>query len=201
MDLIKLLNFLRKDTEQFPEEFADFKSSYLNDKGEFTRQGTIQFLQQITGYISYLNRENDIRQFAYPIISDVIVPISTTPSTTLYRDIDQLKDQVHSAQESLQEDIPEQIKAIREKHARDKQKCEAVEDRKERASCKKEEMKQYKETLEKAKQKKEIAKEKTMKLKEHMRETKQKLAEFEKSDISQETVLKTDCFDMDRKDI
>ena len=56
-----LFNYLNDNFEEFAEEYLD-----LNYK--FTKTGIKQFLDKISGYISYLNRERDIRQFAYPVI-------------------------------------------------------------------------------------------------------------------------------------
>jgi len=66
MQLFKLLNLLRED-DYFPENFDDFKNEYLDlDTYKFIKNK--EFLDKITGYISYLNREKDVRQFAYPVI-------------------------------------------------------------------------------------------------------------------------------------
>jgi len=69
IQLFKLLNLLKEDN-YFPEDFEDFKQSYLNDDYKFDKTSGkhIQFLDEISGYISYLNREKDVRQFAYPVI-------------------------------------------------------------------------------------------------------------------------------------
>lgn len=201
MDLIKLLNMLRNDTEQLPEIFEEFAIKYLNKDGMFTKQGTVKFLNEITGYISYLNRENDIRQFAYPIISDVLVPISKTPSTTLYREIENMKVHITEQTQEVEENIADKIEKIRAQHVIDQKACEDISNSKERAECKREEMKRYKETMENAKKQKDVAKERTTKLKTKLKEAKQKLEQFEKNDISQETILKTACFGIDPKNL
>jgi hypothetical protein len=67
IQLFKLLNLLRED-DYFTENFDDFKEEFLDDNYKFTPDTTKKFLDKITGYISYLNREKDIRQFAYPVI-------------------------------------------------------------------------------------------------------------------------------------
>jgi len=66
MQLFKLLNLLRED-DYFPENFEDFKKEYL-DLETYKFNKNKEFLDKITGYISYLNREKDVRQFAYPVI-------------------------------------------------------------------------------------------------------------------------------------
>lgn len=78
MDMIKLLNLLRKPGDQLPEEFDTFAQAYLSPAtGAFTQAGRAKFARDIAGSVSYLNRSNDIRTFAYPIIKDVRVPMST----------------------------------------------------------------------------------------------------------------------------
>lgn len=75
MDLIKFINFMKENNE-IPENFEIFQHKYLDNSGKFTDMGAVDFLDDITPYISYLNRENDVRQFAYPIYYDVLVNIS-----------------------------------------------------------------------------------------------------------------------------
>jgi hypothetical protein len=76
MDMIKLVNLMRPRKEAMPSDFADFSATYLDGNGKFTHEGTIRFLDNITGHISYLNREKDARQFSYPIYENVIVPMT-----------------------------------------------------------------------------------------------------------------------------
>jgi len=67
IQLFKLLNLLRED-DFFPENFQEFKNEYLDDDYKFQPFKNKIFLDKISGYISYLNREKDARQFAYPVI-------------------------------------------------------------------------------------------------------------------------------------
>jgi hypothetical protein len=76
LDMMKLLNLMRPADEQLPESFEDFQKAYLDEQGHFTNDGRWKFIDQITGYISYLNREKDARTFAYPVIEDIHVPMS-----------------------------------------------------------------------------------------------------------------------------
>jgi len=76
MELIKLLNLCRPSDNQLPEEFGNFAERFsLTNDGTFTDEGKSKFLDEIAGYISYLNREKDARQFAQPIIEQVAVPL------------------------------------------------------------------------------------------------------------------------------
>jgi len=74
-ELIQLVNLLKSPTEQMPADFSNFSAAYLNETGEFTEEGRARYLDDIAGYISYLNREKDARQFSQPQIQHVHVPI------------------------------------------------------------------------------------------------------------------------------
>jgi hypothetical protein len=76
MELIQLINLCKPLNEQMPATFDSFKNSYLDTHGRFTNKGYSQYLDHISGHISYLNREKDARQFAQPIIKPVLVKIT-----------------------------------------------------------------------------------------------------------------------------
>jgi len=69
MELVKLINLCKPVEEQIPTAFSEFAEQYLNDEGKFTGLGETRYLDDIAGYVSYLNREKDARQFAQPIVS------------------------------------------------------------------------------------------------------------------------------------
>lgn len=76
MELIKLLNLCRPSEKQIPEGFDEFSREFsLTEEGSFSKEGKDRFLDEIAGYISYLNREKDARQFAQPVIKQVKVPL------------------------------------------------------------------------------------------------------------------------------
>jgi hypothetical protein len=75
MELIKLVNLCKPIDRQIPDHFDEFSQLYLDEMGEFTEKGRGQYLDDIAGHISYLNREKDARQFAQPLIHPVLVPI------------------------------------------------------------------------------------------------------------------------------
>jgi len=66
MELIKLLNLCKPIEQQLPVDFYAFKEKFLNQEGVFTEANKMRFLNDIAGYVSYLDRSNDIRQFAQP---------------------------------------------------------------------------------------------------------------------------------------
>jgi hypothetical protein len=90
MDLIKMIN-LMKDDEEITEDFDEFKKEYLNDQNMFSDKGSKLYLDSISGYISYLNRERDARQFAYPVFYNIDAYMSEINNKELnkYEDINQ----------------------------------------------------------------------------------------------------------------
>lgn len=75
MELMKLLNNLR-EKDYMPTDFDKFAGEYLNNEGYFTASGKNKFQNKIAGYVSYVNRSQDGRNFAHPIVENVFVDIS-----------------------------------------------------------------------------------------------------------------------------
>lgn len=75
MELIKLVNLCKRSDEQMPSDFSNFSREYLNEEGDFTPKGRMNYLDDISGYVSYLNREKDARQFSQPQIEHINTPI------------------------------------------------------------------------------------------------------------------------------
>jgi len=84
MEMISLLNLLRPGVEgvgtaKFPTDYDTFAKEYLDDNSTFTAEGRAKFLDEISGYISYLDRTKDARSFSYPIMHNVFVNMSMAP--------------------------------------------------------------------------------------------------------------------------
>ena len=75
MELIQLINLCKPQNEQMPTDFDEFSQEYLNELGQFTDKGRDKYLDDISGYVSYLNREKDARQFSQPQIENISTPI------------------------------------------------------------------------------------------------------------------------------
>jgi hypothetical protein len=76
MHLIKLIN-LMKENNELPEDFNEFTKEYLDEStSKFTDKGAEKYLNDISGYISYLNRDRDVRNFAYPVFYNIDANIS-----------------------------------------------------------------------------------------------------------------------------
>ena len=85
MEIVKLLNLCKERRQRMEDDFETFASDYLDRTGHFTGAGRARFLNEIAGYISYLNREKDARSFAQPIVKFVQVEMLDTP---LFREYD-----------------------------------------------------------------------------------------------------------------
>jgi hypothetical protein len=82
MEMIKLLNLL-KENNKFVTEFNKFSNMYLDDNGYFTNKGLKSFQDSVSGYISYLNRSQDARNFSHPVIKNVYAKMSLENNTPL----------------------------------------------------------------------------------------------------------------------
>jgi hypothetical protein len=76
MSSVKILNLLLENIERFPEDFENFKKIFCNENGLFTENGSHEFMNRITGLVSYIDRTNDRSQFAYPIINDILIDVN-----------------------------------------------------------------------------------------------------------------------------
>jgi hypothetical protein len=73
-ELVKLLNLLRLPTDQLPDDYDEFAEAYFRkDEATFSKKGKFKYLNQISGYVSFLSRERDARQFAQPKVRPVVV--------------------------------------------------------------------------------------------------------------------------------
>ena len=115
MELIKLLNLCRPIEQQLPASFETFQPDFLDTEGHFTKKGKDEFLDEIAGHISYLNREKDARQFSQPMIERILVPIIKNESLITKFDkvskedivLSGLKDELQQAADVLKGEIQE----------------------------------------------------------------------------------------------
>lgn len=76
MEMINLLNLLRPKNQRFPTDYYKFGKKYLKPDGTFSKMGLNNFQNDVSGYVSYLNRSQDARNFAHPILENVHVPLT-----------------------------------------------------------------------------------------------------------------------------
>jgi hypothetical protein len=85
MEIVKLMNLCKDRSQRIEDDFETFAAEYLDRTGHFTGAGRTRFLNNIAGYISFLNREKDARSFAQPIVKIVKVDMMEAP---LFREYD-----------------------------------------------------------------------------------------------------------------
>jgi broad-specificity NMP kinase len=163
MEFVKLLNLCKERFNRIEDSFELFAETYLDESGMFSAEGRARFLDEMSGYVSYLNREKDARTFAQPIVRHIVAPILQSP---LYRDFDPrimnvlLKTDTGVLEEELQAAIErkntmyENVKA--ESFASIKSICEEYADNKSlRTACNRFANEAIKEIMEYIKQKRE----------------------------------------------
>jgi hypothetical protein len=115
MELIKIVNLCKLPTEQMPTTFSEFSAHYLDENGLFTAEGKRRYLNDISGYISYLNREKDARQFSQPILKQVLVPLVRGTTGELIKKYDKPENvPVENLQEVklLEEQLNQELKVL-----------------------------------------------------------------------------------------
>jgi hypothetical protein len=112
MELIKLINLCKPANEQMPSDFTNFSEKYLNDNGEFTEEGRMEYLDDIAGYISYLNRDKDARQFAQPQIHHIKAPVISDIKIAERFDKKMVQDFLETDVSDLKEQIQEENKKL-----------------------------------------------------------------------------------------
>lgn len=112
MELIQLINLCKPLSEQMPSTFEEFSNDYLDAQGDFTEAGRYQYLDNIAGYVSYLNREKDARQFAQPIVTRVNVPMVRDEKLIDKFDKKFVREQMNEETQQLQLKLAEKAKEI-----------------------------------------------------------------------------------------
>jgi len=198
MDFIKLINLLKHD-DALPETFEEIKEIYLNEDGTIKTPRYV--IERLSGYISYLNREQDIRQFAIPEIHTVDVPMSLSSVGKVFDDAKKYED-AYEAANMIVEKNKEAIRRGKEKLKLEtkvlKDKCRALRVKADKAKCleglddKVAEFKKY--LFDDATElvtKNEAIK---IKLKGQIRDLKSSIKNANESDMSQEKALRERCF-------
>ena len=178
MEMIKLLNLLRQE-DHFPVDFNKFSQVYLDEHGYFTKAGLKSFQDDVSGYISYLNRSQDARNFAYPVIQNVSVNMTSEkmefkensakiskPSREHIKEVkaevrelkkaqkqfnNKNKDAVKECKERVKEEFRDKMEELKENKKAQEEKCKE-KPVKERKECKERVTQKYKDVVEKAKE-------------------------------------------------
>ena len=198
-DLIKLVNLMKEENEQLPVTFEQFYREYLADDGTFSSAGKKFFANDVTGYISYLNRSNDARQFAYPIFHQELVPMSRSDLDDkkddlikILRRIKELKDQITKSKD----DIKQVKRQFKERINAAKEECKELP-KPERKDCELENVEPLKEQAEEAvnniKERAENKKDELQRVQSLSKKMTDDIKNAAKNDLSQEFVLNNKC--------
>jgi hypothetical protein len=114
MSSVKILNLLLENNDRFSENFDEFKEMYCNENGLFNDFGSMEFINKISGIVSYIDRSNDRSQFAYPVMNDIIINIkevfdSNSNMNNLEQEIEDLEIKKKNVNKELSK---EEIKVI-----------------------------------------------------------------------------------------
>jgi superfamily II DNA or RNA helicase len=72
-----LLNLMRPKADALPNDFSKISKKWLDNEGRFTKEGRREYMDAVSGYISYLDRSADARYFAQAHVNDVLVDMTT----------------------------------------------------------------------------------------------------------------------------
>lgn len=162
-EMLKLLNLIRPSSKAFPTDFDSFASKYLDDEGYFTSSGLKKFKDNISGYVSYINRSQDARNFAHPVIENVYVNMSLSGKDPPARHNDKKLKELAETIKELRAKLKEETMAIKETIKETRVQCQA--DAKERMNkCKTDAKEFYDEGVDGARMARDVAKEDCKKL-------------------------------------
>lgn len=156
MEMIKLLNLLRpkKEVGHFPADFNQFTKAYLTPDGYFTKKGLTKYQNEVSGYISYINRSQDARNFAHPIIENIHVPMSLSSKPKPDKHLDNEVKAIAERIKALRAEVKAEKAALKDVVKDTKAKC-AEEQKAKFADCKERVTSSYDSSVEQAKSRKE----------------------------------------------
>jgi hypothetical protein len=176
MEIIKLLNLCKLPDRQIPCMMETFSAQYLDEDGRFTPTGKANFLDQIAGHVSYLNREGDARQFSRPIIHDINVPIVNSRMESLIQKYDKehAKSGFTETLKKIQEEMEEKKKKLSNNITAKKldfmmKRCETIKTKKLKTACSKVVREHKKQILNDLKSVKSVAKEELKAIKDEIK--------------------------------
>ncbi len=203
LHLMKLLNLLRDPQTDtlLPETFEEFQAAYLTNAGTFSKEGADKFKDDVSGYISYLNREKDARQFAYPVFHDRLVDVSQSDA--------ERQRQLMYVQQSMIADWEQEVKEAKELKSLKAQLKDAIANEKavckdthpprsqQRKDCEEKAVhdadRKYADLIAEASQQLLLDKEAIKVAKKNIRELKKDITKSSKTDKSQEAKIASRC--------
>lgn len=115
---MQLLNLMRPKSDALPVQFDAIMRKWLSKDGHFTKEGRREYMDAVSGYVSYLDRSADARYFAQPIIEDVLVDMTTLGDRdppkhhdvkikALAQDIKSVNERVKEVRDKVKQDMAE----------------------------------------------------------------------------------------------
>ena len=152
MELFQLINLCKETpSEKITIDLPEFKRNYMNADAILTEAGVKKLADKLSGYISYLNREQDPTQFAQPIMIEVPVIMSHLPNDELRKELfsqtDKQVDKLNKMEAKAlgkqdETHIKELNKRLRETQRRLKDmlkerqaRCKTIKNRADKANC------------------------------------------------------------------
>lgn len=116
MSSIKILNLLLEKDKQMPEDFTLFKELYCTQNGIIDNNKIMDFMNNISGLISYIDTRGDRSKFAYPIATDVMCNIDVNYKN-IGSSLNNIEEQINVITEKLTKDAgvlgKDEIKALK----------------------------------------------------------------------------------------
>jgi len=153
IELFQLINLCKETAaDKITTDIDDFKKKYMGTDNILTENGIKKLANKMTGYISYLNREQDPTQFAQPVMIDVPVIMSYINTPEIRKEILSENKEPNEKKKHDKETIKAQLlhitelkKRLKETHKNIKElikeqqlRCKTIKNRKDKSKCMKE---------------------------------------------------------------
>jgi hypothetical protein len=103
MSTIKILNLLLENNDRMPEDFNLFKEKYCNEQGLIDSNKIMDFMNNISGIVSYINTSGDRGKFAYPLIENIVCNIEVN-STKISSSMMNIEEDIKNIQDKIVND-------------------------------------------------------------------------------------------------
>jgi hypothetical protein len=152
LELFKLINLCKEEpSEKITTDINKFKNTYMNKDNILSEAGSKKLADNLSGYISYLNREQDPTQFAQPIMIEVPAIMTHINDPNLREFLFKPKDKEadKEAARNVKQNLKEQLSVIKDLKKRLKEtkknikeilkkrqsKCKTIKNKKEKNKC------------------------------------------------------------------
>lgn len=127
MELVRLLNLIREPELAMPCTFDAFAEKYkVDESGDFSQSGRDDYMNDVCGYVSYLDRSRDGRMFARPIFHSINVPFSDYVPHAATREYDNRVVQLKERLKTEKAELRGQIKNVTTAHNNAYKQCVEV---------------------------------------------------------------------------